>query len=646
MNRILTFWIIAAISGFCVAEPVTKTRLAALHPRDGLVVTDVDMSGMLSTNDVCNIVTNEVADGWKITADNPDISLDGWYVELGYVMQMPAMIRHPRWYIKCDGWTHLKTNAFLEDATVLESEAERAIDSNKNGVFDEGEEIITFNVRAEKVSRNALGLATLKDIEGAVTVDKYDTNSVYFIDEEIPTMKLFTSYMRSPYWMNRMSAIEIGDKSQVLKTHYLQVDGNLAVNSPENIRFMSTLDRNSAYGEGKTLSLQDYLDAFNPVLVPDTIRMFQTNRSDYSVGNVTAHESLTVAKKDGGVAFKVTPDEANFMDVLKVKPTVGPLLYYPGQTNENGVVTNYYGYAETNANVKLKGNLNVTDSTAISSNLTVWGKLLLSSWENLRLAWKPYENDINDGKDCGYQQTLAEYVGNLVKPLVAATNEYAMGDEVIEVHTCTTNATSPLSRNGRIETVKDDVALLVTKNKATYVWDHDKVRTVLNNLTVGAWVSVSNAQLWVSSPGGIVGHQGKSENPRLDVKVIFDLSAWSYKVNLDVGTWNFVGMGDRVGVEGEWETIYSSVKPTERTETVIHTETYTWYDEYWDDELGEWVVDYDNPITETYEWYDEYTNNMIFEIEPYTCVEFHFKQVGPKAMKVDVQELYKTNPVR
>ena len=129
----------------------------------------VDRRYTEATNAVPSIVTNVVPSGWTITADNPDISLDGWYVELGYVMQMPAMIRHPRWYIKCDGWTYLKTNAFLEDATVLESEAERAIDSNKNGVFDEGEEIITFNVRAEKVSRNALGLARMKDIEGVPT---------------------------------------------------------------------------------------------------------------------------------------------------------------------------------------------------------------------------------------------------------------------------------------------------------------------------------------------------------------------------------------------------------------------------------------------------------------------------------------------
>ena len=145
---------------------VTNAWQSVQKDVEGLV--DAKISGATNAvaETVASIVTNEVAGGWTITADNPGISLDGWYVELDYVMQLPAMIRHPRWYIRCDGLTHLTTNAFLEDDTVLESEAERLIDSNKNGVFDEGEEIITFNVRAErKESRNALGLAMAKDLE-------------------------------------------------------------------------------------------------------------------------------------------------------------------------------------------------------------------------------------------------------------------------------------------------------------------------------------------------------------------------------------------------------------------------------------------------------------------------------------------------
>lgn len=149
------------------ATPVVTNAWQSVQ-KDVEALVDARISGATNAvaETVASIVTNEVAGGWTITADNPDISLDGWYVELGYVMQMPAMIRHPRWYIKCDGLTDLKTNAFLEDDTVLESEAERLIDSNKNGVFDEGEEIIAFNVRAErKESRNALGLAMAKDLE-------------------------------------------------------------------------------------------------------------------------------------------------------------------------------------------------------------------------------------------------------------------------------------------------------------------------------------------------------------------------------------------------------------------------------------------------------------------------------------------------
>ena len=149
--RVLSFAFLVARVSFGQSITATKTY--------------VDRRYAEATNAVASIVTNEVASGWKITADNPDISLDGWYVELGYVMELPATIRHPRWYIKCDSLTYLKTNAFLEDDTVLESEAERLIDSNKNGVLDEGEEVITFNVRAEKVSRNALGLAMAKDLE-------------------------------------------------------------------------------------------------------------------------------------------------------------------------------------------------------------------------------------------------------------------------------------------------------------------------------------------------------------------------------------------------------------------------------------------------------------------------------------------------
>ena len=525
---------------------------------------------------------------------------------------------------------------------------------------------VTTNAAVVPVGENTG--ASFGESSQGIVYDLYETNSVYFIDDVIPTLKFFAPYRRQAFWPNQITAVEIGDETQVLKTHYLQVDGNLAVNTPENIRFMSTLDRNAAYGEGRALSLQDYLDAFNPVLVPDTIRMFQTNRSDYSVGNVTAHESLTVAKNDGGVAFKVTPDEANFMGVLKVKPTVGPLIYLPGQTDENGVITNYCGYAETNCNVKLMGNLHVTDSTAVSSNLTVWGKLLLSSWDSLRLAFSPYENAINEGKECGYQASLSEYVEELVAPLVAATNKYMLGEQVIAVHTCTSNfnGSSRLTDLGRqVPNGAVNHILFFTENRATYLWEPVPVYCaafkgkpdnsmngffdeLLNSSVTLGEARSTNIYIRVSTPGGLTSKgREKETHPRLDVKILFDMSSITFKSYLDLGQYNFVGMGEQFGYDDcEWETLYSNVQPIERTEVVIHTETYTWYDEYWDDELGTWVIDWDNPHTETYEWYDEYIHNMVFEIEPYVCTQFHLRQTGPKAMMVEVSTFYKTNPVR
>ena len=70
----------------------------------------VDRKYAEATNAVPSIVTNVVPSGWTITADNPDISLDGWYVELGYVMQLPAMILHHRKTERVAGFSSLRPN--------------------------------------------------------------------------------------------------------------------------------------------------------------------------------------------------------------------------------------------------------------------------------------------------------------------------------------------------------------------------------------------------------------------------------------------------------------------------------------------------------------------------------------------------------
>lgn len=153
MNRILTFWIIAAISGFCVAEPVTKTRLGALHPREGLVVTDVDMSGMLSTNDVCNIVTNEVhsfgdwVEEWEPFHYGSLYSFSGPYYE-----------GSGRW----SGFYHKKLGMGIDmSLTAVGDEfATRLV-----FVEDAGDTSFTVTLTRSHVVENALGLAMAKDLE-------------------------------------------------------------------------------------------------------------------------------------------------------------------------------------------------------------------------------------------------------------------------------------------------------------------------------------------------------------------------------------------------------------------------------------------------------------------------------------------------
>lgn len=83
-----------------------------------------------------------------------------------------------------------------------------------------------------------------------------------------------------------------------------------------------------------------------------------------------------------------------------------------------------------------------------------------------------------------------------------------------------------------------------------------------------------------------------------------------------------------------------------RAQTVVHTETSVWYDWIWDDTIGDWVEDTSNPHEETYEWTDEYMVDMNWVLSPYKCYQMNFKQCGDKAMKVDITEIYKTNPYR
>jgi hypothetical protein len=132
-------------------------------------------------------------------------------------------------------------------------------------------------------------------------------------------------------------------------------------------------------------------------------------------------------------------------------------------------------------------------------------------------------------------------------------------------------------------------------------------------------------------------------------KFVFDASKESTSSGLtnyvDVGTFNFKGMGGDTGFDGEFETIYSNVEPIERTEAILRTETYEYENWIWDDELGDYILDPDEPyITETYEWWDEYTFDMLWVIPPGTCWEFDFKRVGETAIRVNVQQIYKTQP--
>ena len=459
----------------------------------------------------------------------------------------------------------------------------------------------------------------MTNVYPGIAFDLYETNSVYFIDGNVPTLKFFAPYRLQAYWPNTVTAVEIGDPLQVLRTYFFQVDGNIAVNSPENIRFMSTLDRNAPYDRGRAMSMQDYLDAFNPVFVPETIRLFQTNRSDYSVGNVTAHTSLSVARANREKAFEVTPEMANFMDAMKVVPSVRERVV-EGMTNEYGTVTNHYAYAKTNADVEITGNMSVSDSVAVS-NLAVKGAMRFSSWENI-----------------GVQQgaivfSLSNFVYQLCGPLL----KHSYGGIIdCAKHYLDWYCGSQTS-----------TFRIPAYNKYTYLYDAAVLDAPKYVYGVLDQHTITNITVVLPYPdGSLVGTDYIPNNLRsyLDTRFIFDLEGISHAITLDLGSCNFTNRTNRWGIEGGWTTIYSDVEPTNIVEQVVHTETTVYYDWIEDPVTGEWVEDTANPYEITTEWYDEYSMDMVWRLEPYKAYEFHLQQIGPTTMRLNWKQLYRTNP--
>jgi hypothetical protein len=478
--------------------------------------------------------------------------------------------------------------------------------------------------------------------------DLYFTNSIYFIDENnVPTLKFFAPKRRRAYFGNRFSCVEIGDFWQVFKTYNQQVDNMLAVKDPSRIRFMDTLDRNSAYGEGRSMTLQDYLDAFNPVFVPETIRLFQTNHSNYSIGNLTGYGSFELrGPTASNTFFSVSTDSANFMNSVTIRPVFES--GYDMMTNNVGQITNIVDYVISNSNVEVAGNVAVSKAL-VADKIAAKTMFEVYDFDSIVARVMGYGVDANGNVFCipgsdnvtggGLRLTLPKYIDLKVSPLVTATNEYYAGDKVIPVDQLTWPSIKGAPANPRSNS---DICLEMAKNRMEYLYDAALVD--VHNFNIlghgGGWTAtITNFYVYLPDPAAYTNGEYKAGS-NMKVSFTFDLSGVSHGVWFNIGTYNFAGLDET----GKWETILANEEPNIATESVLRSETRTFYDYVYDDNIGDWVEDLEHPREETYEWYDEYQTDMNWYIEPYTCKEFRFKQVGPKTMRVEINTLYKTNP--
>ena len=252
--------------------------------------------------------------------------------------------------------------------------------------------------------------------------------------------------------------------------------------------------------------------------------------------------------------------------------------------------------------------------------------------------FSPHSYGFRPNRDC--HKAMAEALEYLNEGIIAATNEYRVGDVVLDTSRLSSNSQDRVTIWHRNNTWR---ATCFARNKRQYLYDATKMTYKYRN--TGTPLPIVEI-VFTNPNGNLIFGSEPYKRQQLDCKYVFDLSGSSSTLTVDVGTWNFVGMGESVGATGEWETIYSSQEPNTTTQTIVHTETYTYYDWIWDDDVGDWVEDREHPYTESYEWTEDYTVDMNWVLQPYKCYEFTFKQCGDKAMKVDMHEIYKTNPYR
>ena len=163
MNRFVAIVALLSFAAFGDAPgSVTKTRLGSLHPWEGLVVTDIDLSsigGGITTNDVCNIVTNDVVCGfsdWEISGEDYD-SHKSYYIEFHTLENHPETAWPNCWKMEVSGYN----DGFYYSG----SSNPDAIDLSGVWTSDYGfDDDLRLSVVRKVVKSNALGLARLKDI--------------------------------------------------------------------------------------------------------------------------------------------------------------------------------------------------------------------------------------------------------------------------------------------------------------------------------------------------------------------------------------------------------------------------------------------------------------------------------------------------
>lgn len=303
MNRFVA--IVAMISFAAFGDgpsPVTKTRLGSLHPREGLVVTDIDLTGHVparaETVGTADTWTDATGVVWRVVREYGPWthSADGEF-EINYWFWGEDPNGETGWVggASAEGGAGMPTVRSKDPDAVSVKWGEGYVSILSTRSVSATTVAVDRVSYARGIDAALTNLAAELDAKGYVTARETNTELRIFHGDAFSSMRVEPPKSIHTLPVNQWRALELGDEKTVAKTRYHETD-KLLVGSPRDLYFIDRVEIDGAKTNYVLKSLQSYLDALSPDAVGDLIvNYLPTNGGGTVTGEVKVLGNLYVS---------------------------------------------------------------------------------------------------------------------------------------------------------------------------------------------------------------------------------------------------------------------------------------------------------------------------------------------------------------